>query len=236
MRIFFVGNSFTYRHNLPELVAGLSASLSPSHPVETEMFAQVAALLSSLWQSGVPSSTLSRSQWDYVVLQEQSTLGHGLEKDGIPQVRSPEAFHESVRKIVPQIRESGAEPLLYLTWSRRDTPAAQSRLNSAYQDIGAELGVKVAPVGVAFHRVLARYPELDLYDSDGFHPSPMGSYLAACVFYATIFGRSPEGAAARIMGSIVDDGVAQDRRGVLAELTTEDASFLQRIAWRTVNE
>jgi hypothetical protein len=33
----------------------------------------------------------------------------------------------------------------------------------------------------------------DLYDADGSHPSIAGSYLAACVLFATLFGESPAG-------------------------------------------
>ena len=42
--------------------------------------------------------------------------------------------------------------------------------------------------------VRKEYPKLgkDLYKKDGSHPSAKGAYLAACVFYATIFEKSPE--------------------------------------------
>ena len=33
-----------------------------------------------------------------------------------------------------------------------------------------------------------------LWSKDGSHPSKVGTYLAACVFYAALFGESPEGA------------------------------------------
>lgn len=61
----------------------------------------------------------------------------------------------------------------------------------------------IAPAGVAF-RVVHRWVQeagadptspgnafYDLYSSDGSHPSLTGSYLAACVLYATLTGNSP---------------------------------------------
>ena len=52
---------------------------------------------------------------------------------------------------------------------------------------------QVAPVGTAFTAVHAARPALwhDLFHTDGFHPSPAGSYLEALVIYATIFGVLP---------------------------------------------
>ena len=48
-------------------------------------------------------------------------------------------------------------------------------------------------MGTAFTAVHAARPALwhDLFHTDGFHPSPAGSYLEALVIYATIFGVLP---------------------------------------------
>jgi len=74
-----------------------------------------------------------------------------------------------------------------------------------------------------------------LYVADKSHPNSAGSYLAACVFYATIFGKSPEGLAARITGTIIEHtGKITDAQGELINLSKQDAAFLQKIAWETV--
>ena len=49
------------------------------------------------------------------------------------------------------------------------------------------------PVGLAFAAVAKRYPGITLHASDKRHPSAAGTYLAACVFYAALWQRSPEG-------------------------------------------
>ena len=46
-------------------------------------------------------------------------------------------------------------------------------------------------------------PEPELYFSDGSHPSPAGSYLAACTFYATLFHASPVGLPGKVSGAWV---------------------------------
>ena len=48
------------------------------------------------------------------------------------------------------------------------------------------------PAGISFMRCKEQYPDIELWDQDGQHPSPEGSYLAACTAYAVIFQESPE--------------------------------------------
>jgi hypothetical protein len=53
-----------------------------------------------------------------------------------------------------------------------------------------------------------------LWQSDGSHPNEAGTYLAACVFYATLFQQSPEGLSFR--GSLAQD-TAQTLQSLAAE-------------------
>jgi len=67
-------------------------------------------------------------------------------------------------------------------------------------------------VGLAWQRAVGQRPGIALWDSDGSHPAPAGSYLAACVFYATLFGESPAGL------------------NYHADLSPDEAQFLQAVA------
>lgn len=51
----------------------------------------------------------------------------------------------------------------------------------------------VAPVGAAWQTAVAQKAFPALWQDDGSHPTVQGTYLAACVFYATIFRQSPMG-------------------------------------------
>ncbi len=89
--------------------------------------------------------------------------------------------------------------------------------------------------------------QLALHQMDKAHPSPAGTYLAACVFYATLFKRDPTGLPARVIGKPVDiDGrvLETEWHGVfsspntleLVNLAPADARFLQMIAWHASPE
>ena len=111
-------------------------------------------------------------------------------------------MYPAVRVLADKIRITGAEPLLYMTWGRQkgmtevgfnDFNSMQEQLTLGYMGIANELHLKVAPVGVAWKTALEHNPTLNLWQEDGSHPNLAGTYLAACVFYAVLYQKSPEG-------------------------------------------
>ena len=50
---------------------------------------------------------------------------------------------------------------------------------------------EVTPVGSVWKHLRENYPTINLYQSDGSHPSLAGSYVAACSFYTSIFRKDP---------------------------------------------
>lgn len=69
----------------------------------------------------------------------------------------------------------------------------QSQIDDGYSKIARDLNVPVAEVGSVWQVIVKEHPEISLWEDDGSHPSREGTYLAACVFYATIFQESPVG-------------------------------------------
>ena len=67
------------------------------------------------------------------------------------------------------------------------------QLAEAYTRVGNDNDALVIPAGLAFTRVVARRPHINLYLPDERHPSLAGTYLAAATTYAALFKRSPVG-------------------------------------------
>ena len=59
--------------------------------------------------------------------------------------------------------------------------------------LSKEFNVPIAPVGTAFRLFQERYPNISLFTSDNKHPSPVGTYLAACIFYRMITKKTLKG-------------------------------------------
>lgn len=204
-RLLFIGNSFTARNDVPGLLARMAAARG--HELDHQLISAGGASLRMHWNKGDAARTIERTRFDYVVLQEQSTL----------PIKNPRRMHENIRLFDEVIRGSGARTALYLTWARRNAPETQAAITDAYTTIGTELGAIVVPAGVAWQAFLRGHAHPALHDADGSHPTLSGSYLAACVFYAVLFAESPV-------------GIPSDRTG----LTLMDVEALQRAAWATV--
>jgi hypothetical protein len=139
---------------------------------------------------------LVAGRWDVVVLQEQSQF---------PSVAwsRDNQMAPAARTLVEQIRAIGARPILFSTWAHRDgfaeqgltEPQMQAAIDSAYLGLGRRLGVGVAPVGEAWTATMLVDPGIVLWQDDGSHPTAAGTYLAAAVFYAALFGQDPTTAA-----------------------------------------
>jgi hypothetical protein len=179
-RILFIGNSFTFVNGgLDKQLKGLASA------TETDCIVVGGYTLEKHWTDGNAVRAIREGKWDYVILQEQSQN---------PVINQKE-FFDYVRKFDEEIRRNGAKTILLMTWERPDSKkfgVTTVNLAAAYTAIGKELGVKVAPAGLAFERAIRGKLELTLYSQDG-HPTLEGTYLAACVLYQTIFEISPVG-------------------------------------------
>lgn len=213
-RVLFIGNSHTFFNDLPGMFAELARA--GGYEVEVDMSAQGGWSLSDHAASAISLDKIEQKNWDYVILQERPLL----------IIENPdEQSYPAIRLLYDKVSEKGATLVLFMTWGPRDGlpdvgyknyDETQAQICAGYMDIANELDVVVAPVGIAWQNAIKRDPQLNLWNLDGIHPSMEGSYLSACVFYATIFQQSPEGLTYR------------------ADLPEEIARFLQVIAAETV--
>ena len=207
MNVLFIGNSFTGRNNVPGLIAQLAQSRGKQ--LQHRLISAGGASLRMHWNKGDAQKAIQQTRYDYVVLQEQSTL----------PIKNPLRMHENIRLFDQTIKASGAKTALYLTWARQNAPETQKAITNAYMAIGEELGAAVVPVGVAWQNFIRKHSHPVLHDADKSHPSLAGSYLAACVFFTGLFHESSV-------------GIASDLKG----LTQAEAELLQKTAWATVKE
>jgi len=216
--ILFIGNSYIFVNDLPTMFAALAKA--GGHKVETGIAAKGGWTLSAHAGSAETLNKLKSAKWDFVILQEQSQI------PSIEQYRAG-SMYPAARSLVRQIKAIGATPIFFLTWAHRDGwpekglndyESMQFQINQGYLVIAQELGVPVAPVGYAWLTARRHNPQLELWQRDGSHPNEQGTYLAACVFYASLYRESPEGLT------------------YLAHLPKEIARELQAIASQTVLE
>ncbi|WP_288885400.1 Ig-like domain-containing protein [uncultured Eubacterium sp.] len=195
IEVLFIGNSLTHRNSMPAIFEGISEANGVD--VNTTMLA-----FSSYYLSYFADPTndygkqlrqlLEKNSYDFVVVQAQSSEALSMyETSTIP----------SATTLANLIRNNGAEPVMYMTWAYKnqcsyeqdgktittDNATMTEKLSEAYYRMGNELGAKVAPAGQNFKRYKDLFPNEELYNEDEKHPTYLGSYLAACTIYNTIF-------------------------------------------------
>ncbi|MEM6884161.1 MAG: DUF4886 domain-containing protein [Verrucomicrobiota bacterium] len=198
--ILFIGNSLTYENNLPKMVKKLAASHGGRVDVESHTIG--GARLREHASSTRLQQLFNQQQWDYVVLQEQSQMT-GFSEEQIGRDVSPYA-----KRLVKLAKESSPDTriIFYMTMARKNGDpenvhaypdlktyrGMQRRVNSSYRRLAAENRASIAPVGEIWQAVRRERPQLELY-RDSIHPNRTGTYLAACVFYTTIFNQPNKG-------------------------------------------
>lgn len=192
MKVLFIGNSFTYFNDLPAMVQAMADAVGLD--AQTRMVAFGGYFLRQYTDPedkhyGEALEAL-KEPWDVVVLQEQSKA---------PAV-APEIFSEGVAKLMPYIEAAGAKPLFYMTWPyRQGSVKLESsgmeyremfeKLTAAYETEMARYGASGVRVGEAFVTLQEKYPYITPYLPDCYHPNPAGTYLAARLFFRTLFGQ-----------------------------------------------
>jgi len=205
LRVLFIGNSYTYVNDLPQMIADL-AKAAKQRPLVFDKETPGGYSLEQHWKDAKAVKKIAADTWDFVVLQEQS----------LRPLNEPQLMFDYAAKFDAAIKKTNAKTLLYQTWSRQDALDKQSQLSKAYLALGATLKACVVPVGMAWEWVRKDDPKLVLYSADKSHPSKAGTYLAACVFYVTLYHKSPVGLP-----------------GKPGDLSDNEARKLQAIAWKT---
>lgn len=196
--VLFVGNSYIYTNNLPQMTANVASS----------------AGYRMTWQSNAPggctfmqhcanqSMTMIRNGgWDFVVLQEQSQY------PSFPQWQVEAEVFPYAACLVDSVYAATpcAEPMFYMTWGRRDGDAGNagefpvlgtyegmdSMLYERYMQMAVDNDASVCPVGRVWRYLRTNHPSIELYQSDGSHPSVAGTYAAACSFAVMFFDLDP---------------------------------------------
>jgi hypothetical protein len=197
VRVLFIGNSITAANNLPGMVAHIAKShgykmIYDAHTPGGARLAQHAANTMVLGK-------LREQPWDFVVLQEQSQFPgfsyKQLSIDVFPYAKrlaeaAKEAHpHTSVVFYMAMARRKGDPANRHVSPELLTYKGMQKRVNQCYLQMAKDNRGLIAPVGEVWRIIRKQNPDVDLY-SDDIHPNKTGTYLAACVFYSTLF-RSP---------------------------------------------
>lgn len=182
IHVLFVGNSLTYFNSLPEIVQALSDSAGVG-PIRSRTVAFPDYSLEDHWSEGSARRAIAKGGWHYVVLQQ----GPSAASD------SRVLLIDYAERFDAEIRKKGGAPALYSVWPQASRSQDFARASESYALAAEAVDGVFLGVADAWQAAWRRDPSLALYASDGLHPTPLGSYLAALVIYAKLTDRSPLG-------------------------------------------
>ncbi len=220
-RILFVGNSYLYYND--SLHNHLRRIAEENGPYEAGSYQYKSATIGG--------ASLSHHNLDSLLEPGRLGLDEPFDlvilQGGSGEVLTPrrqQAFNEKAVELNAKIRATGAQVALYMTHAyvkphARFDPGMIDKIELTYVPTANEIGALVIPVGLAFKRAYALRPNMALHKSfDGSHPSLLGTYLAACVVYGSVYQKPVS-------------GMDYDYFGKVGK---EEARFLQGIADETV--
>ena len=191
MKILFIGNSYTYYHDMPECIF---APMAKEAGLEVEVQAVTHGGYKLEWFADPENeegkrlrSVVEGRHYDCIILQDHS----------LSTILDPGGFFDGIRKL-KTLREGKTDRfILYATWGRKPgcetlerigmTNAEMTRhIAEFYDEAGQRFDMAVAHVGKAFAEYAREHPEEELYFTDLHHSSVLGSTIAARTILNTI--------------------------------------------------
>jgi hypothetical protein len=179
VRLLFLGNSHTQRHDVPGTVVALLRAARPGLRVEAVREPSIQHLEERATHRPTLDLLASRP-WDYVVLQAQDYSLSG--RSSYP--------NDGAKELVHLARQQGADVVLYAEWARRGIDETRLIVD-VYTALTQPEPACLPPVPEAFER--AAPLRLRLLATDGNHSSPAGAFLAGAVLAAALLDQPVAG-------------------------------------------
>lgn len=214
-RVLFIGNSYIYVNNLPQMVKDVASSVGDT--LIFDSYVVGGYRLQDHANDQTALNLIAAGNWDFVVLQEQSQMPSfplsQVQSDVFPYAKKLDSLIHAANPC--------SETIFYMTWGRKNGDAGNcpgwppvctylgmdSLLRERYLMMANANQANVSPVGPVWRYLRTNNASIELYQTDESHPSTAGTYAAACSFYSVIFRKNPT-AITNNAGLSVQDAVA----------------------------
>lgn len=176
-RVLFIGNSLTYTNDLPRTLSDVAALGGDT--IRAAMVAFPNFALDDHLAAGTAQATIAQRGWELVILQQGPSSLDANRQNLVAATRTMDGL----------VRQAGGRTALYMVWPAKVNAGDFVRVGESYRQAAEAVGGIFLPAGLAWLAAWERDPSLALYGPDDFHPSVLGTYLAALVMYERITGK-----------------------------------------------
>lgn len=150
--------------------------------------------------------SLTAESWTHIILQGQKYSQSGT-------VNYPTL---SAQAWIAKAKGESITPILFPEHPQIGRDEEASQVHQLHSSIATLQQSCVAPIGLAWNKVLMISPGLRLHSADGNHASLMGNLLTALVFYEVITGHSAD-----LLPYIADIAVDESTQQLLGQIASE---------------
>lgn len=194
LKILFIGNSHTFYYDLPVSVERMLLVDDPN--LETEIAVETVGGYS--WkdhvESGRAENFIYRTNWDYVVLQENAGFA------GFTKEEAEVEIYPYARTLSDLTRDNneGTQIILYMTHAYKNGSERCERNQNVcnYQDMQKEIrrnyifvsglfASQIAPAGMMWN-IITDKEGINLHNEDNIHPNEKGSQISAATITTVI--------------------------------------------------
>jgi hypothetical protein len=173
--ILFIGNSLTYTNDLPAIVTGIGKEKGIE--IKTAMIAYPDYALEDHWNDGQLQKMISKTHYDFVIVQQ----GPSSQADGRAMLMD---YGARIKDLCTTYKTQLA---FFMVW-----PAFSNLYNfdgviKNYTDAAIVTNSLLCPVGKIWKEHFSSTNDYTYYGPDMFHPSQIGSEVAAKIIYETLF-------------------------------------------------
>ena len=185
-RVLFLGNSLTAANDLPALVQAMARAQGLAFDYRAVTHRNYA--IEDHWTDGTARLLTAGEKWDVLVLQQG------------PSSRPESRAHllQWSQTWADAARRDGTTTALYMVWPMQGQPDGFALVARSYREAATGSRARLFPAGEAWAAVLAASDAPTLYSSDGLHPTPAGTFLAAMVVARGLTGLDPAHVPARL--------------------------------------
>lgn len=173
--ILFIGNSLTYTNDMPEMIKAIGKNNGIS--IGTKMVAEGNYAIVDHWADGEAQNQIRRGIFDFVVMQQGPSS----------QPAGRDLLVEGGELFKPLCDEYEAQLVFYMVWPSRTYYHTFDGVIRSYEFAAEANDALLCPVGRVWKAHFDDTEDFSYYGPDGFHPSVIGSQVAAQVIFESLF-------------------------------------------------
>jgi len=194
LKILFIGNSHTFFFDLPKIVERMLQIDDPNLTTEVESEIVGGYTWKDHVDSGSAENLIYRTNWDYVVLQENAGVA------GFTQAEARDEIYPFALELSELIIENNkaTKIILYMTHAYKngsercdtnpnvcDYVSMQKEIRRNYIFVSSLFPSEIAPAGMMWN-IISDKLGINFHNDDGIHPNEKGSQISAATIASTI--------------------------------------------------